>query len=94
MLFYLAKSKLRVIKAISLLNNLTNNQYKDYLLKKEKLLYGVEPSIFSKSNTSKYKVNDCVYLNINDEELPLLNKINNLNEEELEIIIKKHRLKK
>ena len=93
-LFYLAKSKLRVIKAISLLNNLTNNQYKDYLLKKEKTLYGVEPNIFSKSNTSKYKANDCVYLNINEEELPLLNKINNLNEEELEIIIKKHRLKK
>ena len=88
-LFYLAKSKLRVIKAISLLNNLTNNQYKAYLLKKEKSLYGVEPNIFSKSNTSKYKVNDCVYLNINDEELPLLNIINNLNEEELEIIIKK-----
>ncbi len=90
-LYYLAKSKLRVLYSIDLLNEITNNKYKDYLSQHKNKLYGPEPNIFSKENTYKYKANDYVYLNINEKNIPILDNINELNKKELESIIKKTR---
>ena len=54
-------------------------------------LYGVEPYIFSKENTNKYKVNNYVYLNISSNEKELLDKINNYNQKELKRILNSQR---
>ena len=75
--------------SIDLLNEITDNKYKEYLSQHLKNIYGPEPYVFSKENTYKYKANNYVYLNLNDKELKILDYINKLNKKELkEVLIK------
>ena len=87
--FYLTKSKLRAEHVSELLENITNSEeeYKKIIEKIKRETYGIEPEIFSKKNTSKFKVSESVSLDFDINEQILFSYINNLNKQQLEKII-------
>ena len=80
--YYLIKSCLRRILTIEFIKDITNNKY-ETIYKELLKTYGVEKEIFSKCNTQKLKVNDKVNLNFSDNDVELIERIHNMNKEEL-----------
>ena len=87
--FYLTKSKLRSENVAELLEKITNNdyKYKQIIERIRQETYGIEPEIFSKQNTKKFKVSQSVSLDFDINEQILFSYINSLNKEQLEEII-------
>ena len=87
--FYLTKSKLRSENVAELLEKITNNdyKYKQIIEKIKQETYGIEPEIFSKKNTKKFKVSESVSLDFDINEQTLFSYINNLTKKQLEEII-------
>ena len=87
--FYLAKSKLRTNYYINILKSILGNDPKYDLLYYElrKNTYGIEPLIFSRTYTNKFKVSETVNLDIRNSERELIDFMNSVSVITLEQLI-------
>ena len=82
--FSLAKSKLRIRNSVELLKEIVDDsKYDEVLNYIEQNGYGIEPEITTRASEDLFKVSESVSINIKEEEKPLIEFINDLNNDQL-----------
>ena len=87
--YYLAKSRLRAIKSVSLLNTILDNdpKYSETLEYIARNGYGIEPEITTRVSKDLVTVSESVSLDISSKDIELVNYINNLSEGQLNTVL-------
>ena len=87
--YYLAKSRLRAIKSVSLLNTILDNdpKYSETLEYIARNGYGIEPEITTRVSKDLVTVSESVSLDISNKDIKLVNYINSLSEGQLNTVL-------